>query len=187
MSTWKRFLLLGSLGLTLLAGLLFTTATSGSHIASAAGCNSPVTGSWSNNSCLIGIGSPDSNDVTAIQEVITFSQKSFNGQSCGALVQGVDGAFGVNTQAAVKCFQGAMGFSPVNQDGVVGTMTWGSLESILVCQPLSSPNQTLNCTLPGVSSQDTRFKGASGGTGVWSVFDRSDDGAFCEMLDNFLC
>src|SRR5579862_6914843 len=165
----KRFLLLGSLGLTLVVGLMFTAVTSGSHIASAAGCNNPVTGSWSTNSCLIGEGSANSNDVVAIQEIITFSNTSFNGQSCDAMVMGVDGSFGTHTSNAVKCFQGAKGLS---QDGVVGTNTWRALQGVVSphCTTVS-PNQPTNCSLPANHpNPQIRFIGADAGTGVWEVW-----------------
>lgn len=97
MSYFKRFLLLGSLGLALLAGLLFTSATSGSHAALASGCNSTAAGAWSNN-CQTSQGNLSLFTV-AIQTVVNFS-----GTGCSTGT--IDGNFGQNTVNGVKCFQG---------------------------------------------------------------------------------
>jgi hypothetical protein len=74
MSNWKRFLLLGSIGVFLLAGLMFTSHTRVSSTAFANGCHTVATGrggpplytpTWSNN-CTVSQGNI-SNFVTAIQ------------------------------------------------------------------------------------------------------------------------
>ena len=167
MSRWKRFLLLGSLGLTLLAGLLFTSATSGSRPAFASGCNSTATGSWSNN-CTVFQGNI-SNFVVAIQTVITYSGTSYNGQTC--TTQGIDGNFGRHTFDGVECFQHA---ERIGVDGIVGPMTWGKLESVLICT--GDPPKPYFCHLPRNST--TLFKGADVGIGIWDVL---FNGTWCTM------
>jgi peptidoglycan hydrolase-like protein with peptidoglycan-binding domain len=117
MSYFKRFLLLGSLGVVLLAGLMFTSYTN-VGTAHASGCNNPATYSWSNN-CQISEGNI-SNYVYAIQNTI------YETHLCGTLT--VDGNFGPITEAAVECFQKAKGLS---QDGIVGPQTWGALYKTL--------------------------------------------------------
>lgn len=168
MSTWKRFLLLGSLSLTLLAGLLFTSFTSGSHAAFANGCNSTATGLWSNN-CQTSRGNISLFTV-AIQTVITFS-------GTGCTTNGIDGDFGQNTFNGVECFQRA---KRIGVDGIVGPQTWGALENVLICA--GSPPRALQCHLPRNST--TLFLGANGGAGIWSV---AFHGTFCTMVDNRLC
>jgi hypothetical protein len=130
MSKWKRFLLLGSLSLVLLAGLMFTSHTQGSRTAFASGCNNPATGSgpkpyyvptWGNN-CTISEGNI-SNYVYAIQEIINV-YISFSGK-CGPKLT-LDGNFGPATFNAVECFQGHNGLSV---DGIVGPKTWGVMEN----------------------------------------------------------
>jgi peptidoglycan hydrolase-like protein with peptidoglycan-binding domain len=81
-------------------------------------CNSEATGSWSNN-CTVSSGSI-SNLVVGVQQYI-------NGfGSCGQLT--VDGDFGNLTYQAVKCYQFDMGIS---NDGIVGPITWGTMQSHL--------------------------------------------------------
>ncbi|HZR44385.1 MAG TPA: peptidoglycan-binding domain-containing protein [Ktedonobacteraceae bacterium] len=167
MSKSKRFLLLGSLGLALLAGLMFTSATSGSRAAFAAGCNSTATGSWSNN-CQTSQGNISLFTV-AIQTVVTFS-------GTGCTTHGIDGNFGSNTFNGVKCFQGKHHLA---QDGIVGPKTWTALEGTLRCT--GNPPRALQCNLPGNST--TLFLGANAGAGIWSV---SFQGTFRAMVDNSL-
>jgi hypothetical protein len=152
----KRFLLLGSLGLTLLVGLMFTSATSGFHIASAAGCNTTTKGSWSNNCLTDDTVNKDTNFVIAIQTVVNHS-----GHGCSAGT--IDGDFGQNTFDGVMCFQRNHGLSA---DGQVGPNTWGKLEGILICT--GNPPHALECSLPGTG---TLFTAADAGIGVWQVFD----------------
>lgn len=168
MSNRKRFLLLGSLSLTLLAGLMFTSATSGSRPAFAIGCNSTAKGDWSNN-CQTSQGNI-SNFVVAIQTVVTYSNTRCS-------TKGIDGDFGANTVAGVKCFQRAKGLS---QDGIVGPKTWGKMESILRCT--GTRPHALECHLPGKST--TLFIAGDGGVGIWDVL---FNGTFCTMVDNSLC
>lgn len=167
MSTWKRFLLLGSLSLTLLAGLMFTFSISGSPSAFAAGCNATATGSWSNN-CQTSEGNISLFTV-AIQTVINFS-----GTGCSTGT--IDGNFGTNTLNGVKCFQGK---EHISQDGIVGPITWGKLEGILRCS--GDPPRALECSLPGKST--TVFTAADAGAGIWQV---SFNGTFRTMVDNSL-
>lgn len=168
MFMWKRFLLLGSLGLALLAGLLFTPAASGSHIAFAAGCNSTATGSWSNN-CQTSRGNISLFTV-AIQYVVTFS-------GTGCTTQGIDGDFGQNTFNGIECFQRA---KHIGVDGIVGPQTWGTMENVLQCVG-DFPNRPIQCHLPGNGS--VLFIAAQGGSGVWEVF---FNGANRIMVDNSL-
>jgi putative peptidoglycan binding protein len=168
MSKWKRFLLLGSLSMLVLAGLLLTSSTWGSNPAFASGCNSTATGSWSNN-CQTTEGNISLFTV-AIQIVVTDS-------GTGCTTKGIDGDFGPNTLAGVKCFQSK---KHIGVDGMVGPQTWGTMEDVLECVG-DVANRPIQCHLPGNSS--TLFVGASGGTGVWEVF---FNGAFRAMVDNSL-
>lgn len=115
MSSLKRFLLLLSIGVFLLAGLTFASHTNVSGTAFAASC--VATDAWSNN-CTVSEGNI-SNLVYAIQTAID------DGSNCDTAV---DGNFGPGTLAAVKCFQRAKGISA---DGVVGPVTWGKLRDVL--------------------------------------------------------
>ena len=168
MSIWKRFLLLGSLGLALFVGLLFTSAAPGPHIASAAGCNSTATGDWSNN-CQTSEGNISLFTV-AIQTVVNFS-----GTGCSTGT--IDGDFGPNTLNGVECFQRAKHLRFI--DGIVGPETWGALEGVLICTGF--PPHPLLCHLPGNST--ILFQGANGGAGTWSVL---FNGQFRAMVDNSL-
>jgi hypothetical protein len=173
MSTWKRFLLLGSLSLTLLAGLLFTSATLGSHIA-LANCNSTATGSWSNN-CQTSFGNISLFTV-AIQTVINYSgtRDPATGHFC--TTGAIDGHFGTNTANGVECFQDA---EHIGDDMIVGPITWGKLEGVLQCT--GNPPRALQCHLPRNSFNF--FLGADGGAGVWEVFFNSQ---YRVMVDNSL-
>ena len=168
MFTWKRFLLLGSLSLTLLTGLLFTASTSGSHAVFASGCNSVAKGSWSNN-CQTSEGNI-STFVVAIQTVITYS-------GTGCTTNGIDGSFGSNTLAGVECFQHAKGISV---DGIVGPITWGKLQNTLICSRLN--NFTVGCHLPKNSA--VLFEEELNNSDIWVVLFK---GSFCEMVDSRLC
>ena len=167
MSKWKRFLLLGSLSLTLLVGLMFTSSTLGFRTAFAAGCNSTATGSWSNN-CQTSEGNISLFTV-AIQTVVTYSHT-------GCTTRGIDGDFGPNTLTGVKCFQKA---KHIPNDGIVGPQTWGKMEDTLICT--GDPPRALQCHLPGNST--TLFLGANAGVGIWSV---SFQGTSRTMVDNSL-
>jgi len=168
MSKWKRFLLLGSLGLTLLAGLMFTFTTSGVRTAFANSC-SPATGNWSNN-CQISEGNI-SDYVYAIQQSINDSHL------CAQIAE--DGDFGTNTFNAVECFEDA---KQIRDDGIVGTQTWETLHSTLVFVKddgtfsyYKGSNSTLNFDFA---------KGDS--TGVWWVWVTSDS-EWCTMDLNPRC
>lgn len=123
MSNRKRFLLLGSIGVFLLAGLMLTSYTREPSTAFANGCNTVATGNWSNN-CTVSQGNI-SNFVYAIQEDI-------NGYITGTGLCGptltVDGNFGTKTESAVKCFQYQ---AVLKQDGIVGPQTWQDLQAYL--------------------------------------------------------
>jgi peptidoglycan hydrolase-like protein with peptidoglycan-binding domain len=118
MSFFKRFLLLGSIGVVLLAGLMLTSSIKASSTTFASGCNTVAINSWSNN-CTVSDGNI-SNFVAAIQNTI------YETHACGTLL--VDGDFGPATLAAVKCFQGKHSLA---QDGTVGPLTWGALYATL--------------------------------------------------------
>lgn len=167
-TTWKRFLLLGSLSLILLTGLMFTPSTQGSRTAFAAGCNSTATGLWSNN-CQTSEGNISLFTV-AIQYVVSYS-------NLGCTTHGIDGDFGANTKAGVECFQTK---KHLGVDGIVGPQTWGAMENVLQCVG-DFPNRPIECHLPGHSS--VLFIGANGGSGVWEVF---FNGANRTMVDNSL-
>lgn len=124
MSSLKRFLLLLSIGVFLLAGLMFASHTKVSSTAFAASC--VATDTWSNN-CTVSEGNI-SNLVYAIQTAIGDS----SGNNCFTLI---DGNFGSDTLAAVKCFQRAKGLSV---DGVVGSATWGKLRDVLTFDHLNA-------------------------------------------------
>lgn len=128
MFKFKRILLLGSLGVVLLAGLMVTSNIQGSLTAHASGCNDPAKGSsgspsyypsWGNN-CQISEGN--------ISDYVYAFQTILNDDSylCGSLT--VDGDFGPNTLAAVKCLQSTFGLSV---DGIVGPNTWNVLSQAL--------------------------------------------------------
>lgn len=129
MSSLKRFLLLLSIGVFLLAGLIVTSSTKVSSTAFASGCNTVATDSWSNN-CTVSEGNI-SNFVYAIQTAINESI----GNGC---VTEIDGNFGSSTLTAVKCFQAAKGFPLNERDGVVGPMTWGALRGVLTFDHLNA-------------------------------------------------
>jgi peptidoglycan hydrolase-like protein with peptidoglycan-binding domain len=127
MFKWKRSLLLRSLSLSLLAGLTFTSATAGFPTAFA-NCNSTATGSWSNN-CQTSQGNISLFTV-AIQTVINYSgtRDPATGNFCTTGT--IDGHFGTNKFNGVECFQDA---KHIGDDGIVGPITWGKLESVLIC------------------------------------------------------
>ncbi len=163
MSSCKRFLLLGSLGVLLLASLLLTTH---SGAAFAAGCNTVATGSWSNN-CQTSEGNI-SNFVYAIQEAI-------NTSSAGCST-GVDGNFGPGTLAVVKCFQSSRGLT---NDGIVGPNTWGALQGVLRS---SSTSGGWHYYTEQASS--TKLFRESTSNSVWNVLVGS---TWCEMTSNSHC
>jgi hypothetical protein len=135
MFTRKRFLLLGSLGVILLAGLVYTIHTWVPRTAHAAsGCNTVAEGydpnsfapTWGNN-CLVGVGN-ESNFVRAVQVLINGSGL-LDGTTklCPNEVITEDGKFGTQTQGAVKCFQSR---NILTVDGVVGQHTWNALATV---------------------------------------------------------
>lgn len=125
MPTKIRMLVSHRIVLTLLSVVVITCVafaaflTQGSSTASASGCNTVATGSWSNN-CTVSEGNI-SNFVIAIQTAINES-----GTGCSAGT--VDGDFGPKTFAAIECFQSKKGLSV---DGIVGPQTWGALYKML--------------------------------------------------------
>jgi peptidoglycan hydrolase-like protein with peptidoglycan-binding domain len=163
MSSRKRFLMLGCLGVLLLAGLLLTSTT---HTAFAAGCNTVATGNWSNN-CQTSEGNI-SNFVYAIQQAI-------NTSSAGCST-GVDGNFGPSTLAAVKCFQRSRGLTA---DGIVGPITWGALQAVLRS---STTSGGWHYYTEQVSS--TKLFRESTSSSVWDTLVGS---TWCEMTANSHC
>lgn len=167
MSRWKRFLLLASLALTLLAGVMFASHTLVSRTAFASGCNSPAQNSWSNN-CQTSEGNI-SNYVYAIQYALDI-YASQGHDTCAQI--NIDGNFGPNTLNAVKCFQKAKNLAP---DGVVGPLTWGKLQSTLFS----------NGTSNGWTTYDDGDFRQSTSTGVWQV-ESPVTFKDCAMVDNSL-
>lgn len=147
----KRFLLLGSIGVFLLAGLMLTFNTRVSSTAFASGCNTVATGSWSNN-CTISEGNI-SNMVYTIQQLIDETGH------CVPIT--VDGDFGPNTFNAVKCFQAFKNLAP---DGIVGPLTWGALRGLLTHE--TSSGGWDNWSGDGGLSHEYRMLATSG---VWQV------------------
>ena|SRR5713226_559604 len=168
MSYFKRFLLLGGIGVFLLAGLMLASSTRVSSTAFANGCNSVATGLWENN-CTVSQGNI-SNFVYAIQVAINTSGARYNGQSCGGLA--VDGDFGASTETAVKCFQGWAGLS---QDGIVGPQTWNALGGVLVFDHDNAGWQYDH----ELASSATDFR-VWISSGIWYVH-VSSDGEWCQM------
>ena len=150
---FKRFLLLGSVGMVLLAGLLLTSSLKVSNTAFASGCNTVATGSWSNN-CTVSEGNI-SNFVSAIQNTI------YETHTCGT--PAVDGDFGPATLSAIKCFQGKHGLS---QDGIVGPQTWGALY-----KTLRSANSSGGWDYYYVDSGIGNDYRKSVSSGVWDLFE----------------
>jgi peptidoglycan hydrolase-like protein with peptidoglycan-binding domain len=123
MSSFKRFLL-GSIGVFLLAGLMFASHTKVSGTAFASGCNSVATHSWSNN-CTVSEG-----NISGFVYVFQLTLDIFAGiphSPCPTSIS-IDGNFGPQTFSAVECFQRAKGLSV---DGIVGPQTWGALYNTL--------------------------------------------------------
>jgi len=69
--------------------------------------------------CTVSLGQSN-NYVIAVQRIVT-------GWGCSP--GRIDGIFGTNTEAAVKCMQRKAGFPPNEQDGVVGPKTWSAMNA----------------------------------------------------------
>ena len=165
MSRFKHFLLLGSLGVVLLTGLMFTSHALVSRTAFASGCNSPAVNSWSNN-CQTSEGNI-SNYVYAIQYAVDI-YASQGHDTCAQIAP--DGDFGPNTFNAVECFQRA---KHLGIDGIVGQQTWGALQSTLF----------MNNTTGGWTYYDNGDFRKSTSTGLWEV-QSPVNFKDCEMVDN---
>lgn len=135
MSTLKRFLLLGSIGVFLLAGLMVTAYPTMSGAAIASGCNSVTTYSWSNN-CTVSQGNY-SNDVYAIQLTLSIYAAPMKSPCHSYDLISLDGDFGTQTFNAVECFQSN---NSLSVDGIVGPQTWGALRSTLFANPGNPKN-----------------------------------------------
>jgi peptidoglycan hydrolase-like protein with peptidoglycan-binding domain len=128
-------ILLGSLGVMLLAGLVYTVPST-AHAAS--GCNTVAEGStgspnyqatWGNN-CQVGLND-QSDFVLAVQAVINESGVlDGKSQLCPKEWLTQDGKFGSLTQGAVKCYQSKT--PGLTVDGAVGKDTWSDLGYSLV-------------------------------------------------------
>ena len=150
MSNFKRVLLLLSIGVVLLAGLIFTANTKVST-AHANGCNTVAEGygvygsyvfpNWGNTCTVSETQNSDSNAVYAIQLVLNESAVANPSTGKNCTVGNVDGAFGPNTFNGVECFQrgyNAFYGTHISVDGIVGTQTWGALANTV------QPNLGLN-------------------------------------------
>jgi hypothetical protein len=111
MSTLQRFLT--TLAAVALCGGSLLAAPAA---ASAAGCNTAATGSWSNN-CTVSEGA--SSHMVEVIQMIVQSQ-----EVCNGIVGNVDGVFGPKTFAGVECYQRFFG---LHVDGIVGPQTWGTM------------------------------------------------------------
>jgi peptidoglycan hydrolase-like protein with peptidoglycan-binding domain len=133
MFTLKRFLLLGSIAVVLLAGLMYTVYTRASTTAFAAStCNTIAEGrfagpnwypEWNLNCPVDQQQYTDSKFTFSVQEIINAMG------ICGTVSR--NGQFGSGTEKAVKCFQKWSGFSSTDQTGIVDTSTWIALEQNL--------------------------------------------------------
>jgi peptidoglycan hydrolase-like protein with peptidoglycan-binding domain len=164
MSKFKRFLLLGSLGVVLLAGLVWTSNIQGFSTAHASGCNSVATYNWSNN-CTVSKGN-SSNFVYAIQQSINVSTTP-----CGA---STDGIFGPQTFATVECFQ--QHTTGLSVDGIVGPQTWGALYNTLRKGYSSGGWNYYHGN--GNSTDDFKQWASSG---VWYVYVYNPTGRWCQI------
>lgn len=102
--------------LIFLAPIAAVTLTSGA--ASAAGCNTAATYSWTNN-CTVSEGAI-SHYVVAIQMIVDSQE------ICASL--NIDGDFGPATLNGVKCFQREYN---ITADGIVGPQTWTTMRNSL--------------------------------------------------------
>lgn len=142
----KRFLLLGSIGVSLLAGLMFTTHTTVSSTAFANGCSTVAEDyiafvntdqpAWGNApTCTVSdTENSNSNAVYGIQLLINDYGPNDPQTGNHCTVGRVDGSFGQNTFDGVECLQrGYNSFhSPqISVDGVVGPQTWAALSTFL--------------------------------------------------------
>lgn len=178
MFKFKHFLLLGILGVVLLAGLMVTSNIQGSTAAHASGCNDPARGSlgsgtllspsWSNN-CQISEGNI-SDYVYAFQTIL-----NDDSSLCGSL--SVDGNFGSHTLAAVECLQRHFNLNP---DGIVGTNTWNVLAQAL---GFKENRDGFDFFIVKAGLEDFRM---STSTQVWQVHIASDN-EWCSMDLNSPC
>jgi peptidoglycan hydrolase-like protein with peptidoglycan-binding domain len=103
---------------TVLAVALIPAATVISSAPASAGSCSSDGSDWT-TFCTVSLGQSN-NYVIAVQRIVT-------GWGCSP--GGIDGIFGTNTEAAVKCMQRKAGFPPDGQDGVVGPKTWSAMNA----------------------------------------------------------
>lgn len=120
----KRFLLLGSLGILLCAGLVFTFSPKApsAHAACSQGC--------ANNPCPPGLSENDSSNNTSWVEVLQFALNSkenstSHGFSFSTFPLSIDGNFGSMTETGVVAFQNWANIS--GGGGAVGDRTWAAL------------------------------------------------------------
>src|ERR1051326_4987216 len=118
----KRFLLLFSISILLLAGLVFTFSPKApsAYAACSQGC--------ANNPCPSSLSESDSSNNTSWVEVLQFALNSVETNAnftFSTFPLSIDGNFGAKTEAAVVAYQHFVHIS--GGGGVVGDRTWTQL------------------------------------------------------------
>src|ERR1700722_19609200 len=111
-----------ALALAIMLPLALVTAIPGT--ASATGCNTVASYSWSGN-CTVESGDA-SNFVEAVQVALIEYSRLRSYPTCDPNTE--SGRFGTATVDAVDCFQSHTG---LQVDGIVGPDTWGKMQSFL--------------------------------------------------------
>jgi hypothetical protein len=148
-------------------GAVFTVAGP----ASAASCNNPAKGNWSNN-CTVGDGNA-SNLVWGVQDFVNTWEFNTSHTSCGVLTE--DGIFGSATRAAVECYQSHNG---LNADGIVGPLTWAKMYGHLLKDATSGSWAYYRYTPTGVDGAEYFKQWVP--SGVWYTID-NNNGAWLQM------
>ncbi|WP_054967252.1 peptidoglycan-binding domain-containing protein [Alicyclobacillus ferrooxydans] len=127
--------------------------------------------SWTNQRTIS--NGDQGGDVLGAQSVLHFM-----GFLTGT-VSVIDGAFGPNTESAVKAYQSAYGLSV---DGIVGPNTWSSLQQWLAQDGTSSPYYEYNVNYESGSSHWFAYQTS---TGYWCVKYPSEGDAYYWMENGF--